>query len=69
MLDTLTRLEQDGKFRQGFGGKLSDGVQYATEDFNDLFGTNIKFSAIGLNELEIMEALKSGSPISTGIKY
>lgn len=44
----LENMKKDGKFRPGYGAKLSDGVNYSLAVFNATYGTNIKAVQIAL---------------------
>jgi len=68
MNSTLSRMRKDGKFKDGVGAYLKDGVKYALEDWNEKFKTNYKAQLIVLSPQTIVRGLKS-SPIVTGIKY
>lgn len=68
MRRTLERMRLDGKFKDGVGAYLKDGVKYALEDWNATFNTSYKAQLIVLSPQTIVRGLKS-SPIVTGIKY
>ena len=61
-------MRKDGKFKDGVGAYLKDGVKYSLEDWNSTFKTNYKAQLIVLSPQTIVMGLKS-SPIVTGIKY
>ena len=70
MKQTLARLKADGKFTPWLGWQMTDGAQYACEDFNKAFGTNIQPSApLPFNEYNAYLALSSGSSFVFVIHY
>lgn len=68
MRATVERMKKDGKFRDGFGAKLSDGVKYALEDFNREFGTKYVSNTIYVSASSLVRALKV-SPVVSGLYY
>lgn len=68
MRATISKMIKDGKFRNQFGAKLSDGVQYALEDFNREFGTAYKSNRIYVSASSLVQALKV-SPVVSGLYY
>lgn len=65
---TIERMKKDGKFRDGFGAKLSDGVEYALADFNREFRTGYKQNRIYVSASSLVKALKA-SPVVSGLYY
>lgn len=68
MRNTLERMENDGKFRKGFGAKLSDGVKYALEDYNREFKTSLKAVRVTVSASSLVKALRI-SPVVSGLYY
>ena len=68
MRKTLARMEKDGKFRKGFGAKLSDGVKYALEDYNKEYKTSLKAVKITVSASSLVKALRI-SPVVSGLYY
>ena len=64
MRATVERMKKDGKFRDGFGAKLSDGVKYALEDFNREFGTKYVSNLIYVSASSLVRALKVSTVVS-----
>ena len=69
MIKALRELKETGKFTPWVGWMLSDGVSMATKYYNSATGSNIKFKQIVLNDENVIASIKSGSMVSTGIKY
>lgn len=68
MRKTVDRMRRDGKFRDGFGASLADGVKYALEDFNAAFGTEYVANRIYVSASALLKALEH-SPVVSGIYY
>lgn len=56
-------------FTSGVGAKLAPVVDIVLSKANDYWGTQYKSKLIQLTPSNIIEALKKGSPVVTGIKY
>lgn len=68
MRATVERMKKDGKFRDGFGAKLSDGVEYALADFNKEFKTKYASNRIFVSASSLVRSLKV-SPVVSGLYY
>lgn len=58
-----------GKFNPLLGAKQSDGVFYALQICNSVFGTNVIAECVPFTEDNLIASVKSGSPFITGINY
>ena len=69
MKNTFDKLRKDSKFTPKVGGKISDGMEYAVRAYNEEYKDNLKFKKVPLTVQNIIEALKTTSPIVCAINY
>lgn len=68
MREALEAMRRDGKFTNGVGAYLKDGVDYALDAFNRKFNKSIVARPFALDGVQLWYAL-GVSPVVTGFRY